>query len=176
MRMSLVAGAVAASVMAVAVPGCGAPSTTVPGTAIVDRQSVPTTAARAPGPGPVRDGGLQFDVADVSRTKLVGDPTDPGLSITARGVFVVVTLSVRNVSNAPLTFFDRYQTLVDSTGATFTADMAADIYGNRGIRSTRMDPGGELLVHICFDVPDDAVPRNLILRQSDSSAGVTVPI
>ena len=173
--MSIVTGAVA-SAMVIAVSACGAASTIVPGTAMVDRQSVPSPAARQPTSGPVRDGVLQFDVLDVSRSKLVGDPKDPGLSVTARGVFVVVTLSIRNVGNATLTFFDRYQTLVDSTGEKFPADMAADIYGNRGIRSTRMDPGTELLVHIAFDVPEDAVPRNLILRQSDSSAGVTVPI
>lgn len=124
----------------------------------------------------MRDGGLQFDVVEVARVKLVGDPNDPGLNVTARGIFVVVTMSIRNVSNGPLTCYDSYQTLVDTTGSTFTADMAADIYGNRSIRSTRMEPGNELLVHISFDVPEDAVPRNLILRQSDSSAGVTVPI
>ena len=173
--MSIAAGAVA-SVMVVAASGCGAASTTVTGTATVDRQSAASTSPRQPGPGPVRDGGLQFDVVDVSRTAVVGDAKDPGLSTTARGVFVVVTLSIRNVSSAPLTFFDRYQTLVDSTGATFPADMAADIYGNRSIRSTRMDPGDELLVHLCFDVPRDAVPRDLVLRQSDSSAGVMVDI
>jgi hypothetical protein len=175
MRTSIAAVAVA-SVMVVAASGCGAASTTVTGTATVDRQSPSSTSARHPDPGPVRDDGLQFDVVDVSQTTVVGDAKDPGLSTTARGVFVVVTLLIRNVSDAPLTFSDRYQTLVDSTGRTFTADMAADIYGNRSIRSTRMDPGNELLVHICFDVPRDTVPRDLVLRQSDSSAGVTVPI
>lgn len=108
--------------------------------------------------------------------KQVGDPEKPGLSVTARGVFVVVALSIRNVGDEPLTFFDSYQTLVDSTGETFAADMAADIYGNLDIRSTRMEPGAGLVVDIAFDVPDDSVPRNLILRQSDSSAGVAVAI
>ena len=171
-----VAAGVAAVVLAVGSSGCAAVSTTVTGTATVDRQSVVDATVPRTASGPVRDGGLQFDVVDVSRTKLVGDPKEPGLSVTARGVFVVVALSIRNVSNAPLTFFDRYQALVDITGRTFTADMAADIYGNRGIRSTRMDPGEELLVHICFDIPEETVPRDVILRQSDSSAGVTVPI
>lgn len=161
--------------MVIVVSGCGATSTTVSGTATVDQKSVSTSTASRPGPS-VRDGGLQFDVVEVSRVKLVGDPKDPGLNVTARGIFVVVTMSIRNVSNAPLTFYDSYQTLVDSTGSTYTADMAADIYGNRSIRSTRMEPGDELLVHISFDVPEDAEPRNLILRQSDSSAGVTVSI
>ena len=171
---TLIATGATAWVVAMAVAGCGA-STTVTGTATFDRESVAAAPIHRPGPS-VRDGGLQFDVVEVSRAKLVGDPKDPGLNVTARGIFVVVTLSIRNIGNAPLTFYDAYQTLVDSTGETFTADMAADIYGNRSIRSTRMEPGNELLVHISFDVPEDAVPRNLILRQSDSSAGVSVPI
>ena len=170
-----IATVIIASVVVVAASGCGAASTVIAGTATVDRQSAESPAARPTG-GAVRDGSLQFEVVDVSRVKQVGDLQEPGLSVTARGAFVVVTLSIRNLGDEPLTFFDSYQTLVDSTGKAFAADMAADIYGNRDIRSTRMEPGGGLVVDIAFDVPTDAVPRNLILRQSDSSAGVTVDI
>jgi hypothetical protein len=169
MRVSI-ATRVAASVISVVVSGC----TTVTGTPTVAGQVVGSVSVRQT--APVRDGGLQFDVVDVSKVKQVGDPKDPGLSVTARGVYVVVSVAVRNVDGAPLTFFDRYQKLVDSTGREFDVDMAADIYGNRSIRSTRISPGNELLVHICFDVPEGSVPRSLILRQSDSTAGVTVPI
>ena len=175
MRKPVAAG-VAAVVMSVGLSGCGAASRTVAGTPTVDRASAAGSFSPRAAPGPVRDGGLQFQVVDVSQINQVGDPKDPGLSINARGVFVVVTMSIRNVSSAPLTFFDRSQTLVDGTGQKFAADMAADIYGNRSIRSSRIDPGKELLVHISFDVPQGTVARNLILRQSDSTAGVTVPI
>ena len=54
--------------------------------------------------------------------------------------------------------------------------MAANIYGNPGIRSTTINPGDELVVHISFDVPADTVPRDLILRGSSSSAGVKVAV
>ena len=160
---------------ALAVPGCASPAT-VAGSAT---KGPPPAASPSPlraTSAPARDGGLQFIVVDVTRRDQAGDPGQPGLSVTAHGVFVVVTLSIRNVSDSPLTFLDRDQTLVDEAGTTFTADMAADIYGNRDVPSTRIAPGGELLVHICFDVPVDTVPRNLVLRQSDSSPGVTVAI
>ena len=175
MRKPVAAG-VAVVVMVIGLAGCGAASTTVAGTPTVDRTSAAAPVSPRAVPGPVRDGGLQFHVVDVSQVEKVGDPADPGLSITARGVFVVVTMSIRNVGSAPLTFFDRYQTLVDGTGQQFPADMAADIYGNRSIRSTRIEPGEELLVHLSFDVPQGTVAKNLILRQSDSTTGVTVPI
>jgi hypothetical protein len=54
--------------------------------------------------------------------------------------------------------------------------MAANIYGNPGIRSTTINPGDGLIVHISFDVPTDTVPRDLILRSSSLSGGVTVAV
>ena len=155
--------AVALAVMVV-VAGCGTSSTTVTGTGIAAQ------------PVAVRDRGFEFVVHDVAQEHQVGDPKDPGLSITAKGVFVVVTLSIRNVGDAPLTFFDRYQRLIDSSGNQYSASMAADIYGNLDIPSTKIAPGDALTVHLAFDVPVDTVPVQLVLRQSDSSAGVTAAL
>ena len=166
--------AVAVAVM-VAAAGCGMSSRTVTGTGIATQPS-----AASPGSGgigrPVRDGAFEFVVLDLAQVHRVGDPKDPGLSITARGVFVVVTLSIRNVSEADVTFFDNYQTLIDSSGNRYSASMAADIYGNLSIHSTKIAPGKELVVHIAFDVPVATVPANLSLRETSSSAGVTVPV
>ena len=158
--------------MMVAVAGCGINSRTVAGTGAAAQ---PSAAASRIG-SPVRDGAFEFAVLDVSQVHQVGDPKDPGLSITAKGVFVVVTLSIRNVGNAAVTFFDNYQTLIDSGGNRYSASMAADIYGNLGIHSTKIAPGDQLVVHIAFDVPEGTVPANLSLRESSSSSGVTVPI
>ena len=158
--------------MMVAAAGCGMSSRTVTGTGIATQASASTS--RAGGSG--RDGAFEFTVLDVVQAHQVGDPKDPGLSITAKGVFVVVTLSIRNVGNAALTFFDSYQELIDSRGNRYSTSMAADIYGNLGIRSTTIAPGNELVVHIAFDLPIGTVPTNLSLRESNSSSGVTVPV
>ena len=80
------------------------------------------------------------------------------------------------MGNAAITFFDSYQTLIDTSGTRYSTSMAADIYGNLGIHSTTIAPGDELVVHIAFDVPMDTVPTNLSLRESSSSSGVTVPV
>jgi hypothetical protein len=148
----------------VAAAGCGTTATTVSGTGTVAQ------------PAAVRDGGFEFVVRDVAQMRQVGNPNSPGLSITAKGVFVVVTLWIRNAGDGPLTFFDRYQTLIASSGDQYSASMAADIYGNLGIPSTKIAPGDALTVHLAFDVPTGAVPAKITLRQSDSSAGVTVAL
>jgi hypothetical protein len=161
--------------MMVAAAGCGMNSRTVTGTGIATQPSA--ASSRTGGIGsPVRDGAFEYAVLDVAHVHQVGDPKDPGLSITAKGVFVVVTLSIRNVGHADVTFFDNYQTLIDTSGNRYSASMAADIYGNLNIHSTKIAPGNELVVHIAFDVPLSTVPTNLSLRESSSSAGVTVPV
>ena len=157
----LTALAVAAMLAAAA---CGTTPTTVTGTGVAAQ------------PVAVRDGGFEFAVCHVVQVHQVGDPRNPGLSITAKGVFVVVALAIRNVGDGPLTFFDRYQTLIDSRGSQCSASMAADIYGNLDIPSTTIAPGDALTVHLAFDVPVDTVPTNLTLRQSDTSAGATVAL
>ena len=154
----------AAAFLFIALAGCGSTSNTV----------APTSEEAAATGTPVRDGGLAFSVLDVSTTHEVGDPKEPGLSIAAHGVFIVVDLSITNVGSVPVTFFDSYQTLIDTKGQTFEVSRAADIYANRAIRSTRLTPGSGLLVHIAFEVPVETVPATIVLRESESSDGVTV--
>lgn len=156
------AAAVAVIMVAAAIAACGC-SRTVPGTG---------TAAGSP----VRDGVLEFAVREVAQTAAVGDLRTPGLSIEARGVYVVVTLAVRNVGDAPHTFVDRDQTLVDSAGQGFPVSSAANIYGNLDVPSTRLDPGQRIEVDLAFDVPVGTVPAVVVLRDSASSAGVGVSL
>jgi hypothetical protein len=151
--------------------GCGMTSTTVAGTV----RAAPAGSASVSQPS-VRDGGFEFTVLEVSRAHQVGELEDPGLFVTARGVFVVITLSIRNVGDSPLTFVDSDQTLIDGAGTEFQTSMAANIYGNLAIPSTRINPGDGLVVRISFDVPTHTVPRNLILRESGSSDGVAIVI
>ena len=173
------------AVAAILAAGCAVNSTTVAGHGIAAAPSPTSVSASKPAASPKavgglgspgRDGVFEFVVLDVSQVHQVGDPKDPGLSVAAQGVFVVATISIRNVGSVPTTFFDRDQTLTDSAGTAFSASMAADIYGNLGIHSTKIAPGNELVVHIAFDVPVDTVPKSLTLRASSSSAGVTVPL
>jgi hypothetical protein len=124
----------------------------------------------------VHDGALEFAVRDLVQVRQVGDTSEPGLSIHAEGVFVVVTLSVRNVGVVPRTLVDRDQALIDSRGQRFTVSTAANIYGNLDIPSNRMDPGEQLEVNLAFDVPVGTAPRSMVLRESATSDGVIVAL
>lgn len=154
-----------AVVVATAAAGCATPTRTVDG-----------TAASVAAGGPVRDGALEFTVLGLTETPRVGDAADPGLSLTARGVFVVVTLSVRNTGPAAYTFIDRNQTLIDDRGRQFPVNRAANIYANPDVPSTRIGPGEALVVDIVFDVPPRTVPSAVVVRESSSSGGTTIPL
>lgn len=151
--------------------GCAAPPKTVSGTGVTaPMPPMPSLGAQTP----VRDGAMEFLVLDLTRARQAGDPHDPATSLNAHGVFLVATISVRNTGGTPLTFVDGDQELIDRTGRVFPVDRAADIYGNRGLRSTKINPGDSLVVHLFFDVPPDTAAKNLLLHESDSSPGVTV--
>ena len=126
--------------------------------------------------GFVGDGDLAFEVTDVEQRDIAGDPAAPGYFVTAKGVYVVISLRIRNVGNRPVTLVDSDQTLVDATGRSFATDRAANIYDNREVPSTRIVPGGELRVRLAFDVPVGTQPREIVLRESASSAGVVVAL
>lgn len=126
--------------------------------------------------GYVRDGNLSFAVTDVERRDIADDPAAPGYVVTAQGVFVVVSLWIRNVGNQPATRVDSDQKLIDPTGRSYATDRAANIYDNRDVPSTRIAPGGDLRVRIAFDVPVGTQLREIVLRESASSAGVSVAL
>ena len=160
---------------AIVVTGCAPGVTTVagkPGAA-----SSPTAGGLQPPLGVrVQDGALEFAALGVAKTQTVGDPKEPGLSVNARGVFVVITVSIRNTGDKPTTFIDRYQKLVDKQGRTFEISNAADIYGNRDVPSTKIQPGDGLVVRLAFDVPTGTVPASITLHESETSPGVTAQL
>ena len=138
--------------------------------------AVGCAAAPAPDRSPARDGTFEFAVVGTSEAQFAGDPADPALSVAAKGIFVVVTLSVRNVGAEARTFVDSDQTLVDERGRRFPVSRAANIYANLDVPSTRIAPGDAVVVDLAFDVPPGTVPTSLVLRGSASSGGVTVPL
>jgi hypothetical protein len=161
------AAAVAAALIALAaLPACAARPT------VTESPSAAGTSTA----GFVGDGDLAFAVTGVEQRDTAGDPATPGYFVTAKGVYVIVSLRIRNVGNRPVTLVDSDQTLVDATGRSFATDRSANIYDNREVPSTRIVPGGELRVRLAFDVPVGTRPREIVLRESASSAGVVVAL
>jgi Domain of unknown function (DUF4352) len=112
----------------------------------------------------VIDGEFAFVVTHVE--------TSPMFNNThAQGVYLVVSMAVRNVGTEPQFFVWGAQKLKDSTGRKYSARfMDPSRIGDVG---DSIDPGLQVSVRLAFDVPD---PRSttIVLHDSPSSEGVAV--
>jgi Domain of unknown function (DUF4352)/Protein of unknown function (DUF2510) len=117
--------------------------------------STPTTHTAAPAPAPpgrigheVRDGKFAFTV-----TKVTTSPDAGGH--TAQGTYVIVSMTVRNTSTEPWSFFATAQKLKDFAGREFEASMgtfSGDFHDGDDI-----NPGNQITAKIALDVPPDPI-------------------
>lgn len=112
----------------------------------------------------VVDGEFAFVVTHVD--------TSPTFDHTqAQGVYLIVSMAVRNVGKEPQFFVWGAQKLTDSTGRKYSARfMDPPRIGDVG---DSIDPGLQVSVRLAFDVPD-ARSTQIVLHDSPSSAGVAV--
>jgi hypothetical protein len=90
---------------------------------------------------------------------------------TAQGVYVIVTMTVRNLSDQAQSYFDTDQILKDSTGRMYSPDTTAETWiSERG--QIEINPRDQLQVKSVFDVPEGNKPTELDVRESTFS---TVP-
>lgn len=151
----------------------GAPSSTssAPATA----GGTPGTKIAAPPPGigqEVRDGKFAFTVAGVTNSKTV--PDDPSEPKTAQGVYVIVSMTVKNIGDRAQGYYGNNQKLIDSQGRQFSPDSMADIALNGDNDGTDINPGNQIKVSVAFDVPDGTQPTQVVLHDSAYSGGVNV--
>jgi hypothetical protein len=138
-------------------------------------------SAALPGIGDkVRDGKFQFVITKVTHAKSVGD-TSLGLGDTAQGEFVVLHITVTNISNQPQTLDDSSQYVYDGHGRKYDASGSADIdmSGANGTNSTWLDdinPGNTVHGRIAFDLPKGDKAVKAELHDSMFSGGVTVSL
>lgn len=123
--------------------------------------------------GPARDGKFEFAVTGV----------DSGVSRvglqTARGTFLVVTLSVRNISDEGRWFVPFGQKLRDSTGTALDHDTTATAWESVQRRfgyPIDVQPGDMVDAVLVFDVPPGVTPTHLELHDFVFSGGVTIPL
>jgi hypothetical protein len=132
------------------------------------------TQPQAAGTGEeVRDGDFAFVVNGVRTTDTIGDPEFPELNATAQGEYVIVALTVTNVSADPKTFFASFNTLSDGT-TVFEPDDEAWLY--LGHTVTDVGPGASLETEVVFDVPRDTDLESIWLRGGPLSEGVAVTL
>lgn len=142
----------------------------VVGTTVIGDEGPTETQAGWPGLE-VRDGNFAFVVGDVERVDAVAAPENPEVQKQAQGEFVIVHITVTNVSAEPQPFYVSFSTLSD--GATvYKSDDEAWLY--LGNTVTDVVPGESLETAVVFDVPAGTDVESIQLHDSPSSPGVTV--
>jgi hypothetical protein len=130
----------------------------------------PTPTVAPPGSA-VRDGKFEFQVLAVTSANTVGDGY---LIATAQGVFVIFTLSVRNIGDEPRSYSGQNQKLIDMSGREYQVSSDADPYMNSYGLVDDINPGNAIEVKVPFDVQPDTQMSMLELHDSMFSAGVRV--
>ncbi|SEH46579.1 protein of unknown function [Mycolicibacterium rutilum] len=132
----------------------------------------PTTTEAAAAGGEAVDGPLAFSVADVEVGTTVSS-TEAPVEKDAVGEYVVVRLSVVNISDAPAQFLGTFQTLF-AGGTEYNIDDEATFYVNGGF--VEIPPGAEAQVGVAFDVPPGTAPEFIDLHADPMSPGVQIPL
>lgn len=91
----------------------------------------------------------------------------------AQGVYLIVSMAIRNVGKDPQFFVWGAQKLTDGTGRKYSARfMDPPRIGDVG---DSIDPGLQVSVKLAYDVPE-ARRTQIVLHDSPSSAGVVVDL
>ncbi|WP_460308944.1 DUF4352 domain-containing protein [Actinocorallia aurea] len=117
----------------------------------------------------VEDGGLAFKVTAVRKgPKRIGE-------MAARGKFVLLDVTVRNVGTGPVFFSGVEQELI-AGGTAYEADSEATARLGQKARSLleEIEPGGLVKGIVVYDIPRNARPSGVELRASVLSDGVLV--
>lgn len=162
--------------------GCGA--ILIAGDTQEDEDSQRPTATAQPDPtvspagSAARDGNFEFEILKIGQTKTLQDMTDdPNTTMTADGLYVVVTVTVTNIGDEPAAFSGQDQLIIDTDGREFAVDSEAEAYVNTGYDYTSpIGPGDSIEVDLPFDVPPDGKVDRMELHDSASSGGVMLEL
>ena len=143
-------------------PGTFAQLLFVPVVALLASCGLFHTTSESAGVGrEVFDGSFAFIVTDISSSPTFG-------STSARGVWWIVSMAVRNVGTEPRFFEMAAQSLTDSDGRGHSATLMEPRSVNK------IDPGLQVSVRLAFDVPPGVRPKQIVLREYASSPGAPV--
>ena len=109
----------------------------------------------------VVDGKFAFIVNDIS--------SSPTFAYTsARGVWLIVSMAIRNIGTEPRIFEMAAQSLKESDGRGHSAALMEPQSVNK------IDPGLQVSVRLAFDVPPGVRPTRILLRESADTPGARV--
>jgi hypothetical protein len=127
-----------------------------------------TTAPPAGMRQEVRDGKLAFIVNQVNTSPTFGGDTP------AQGVYVIVSMTVKNIGTEAWHFEMEAQKLKDSVGREYSASFMDPLQLGDNLDPYQMNPGFQVSVKLAFNVPPDIHPTQIVLHDSASSGGVPV--
>ena len=114
----------------------------------------------------VLDGNFAFIVSHVNTSPTFG-------RTPAQGVYVIVSMAVRNVGTEAQFFDMAAQTLKGSAGRQYSASFVDPPLLGDG---NNINPGLQVSVKEVFDVPPDVRPTQIVLHESASSHGAPVKL
>jgi cytoskeletal protein RodZ len=124
----------------------------------------------------LRDGSLEFNV----RATLCGQDTVGNGTFyrSAVGDYCIVTVTVRNVSDQPVTLGAIAQQATTTDGQQSAVDWTASVAATSGSPAVNqpIPPQGQLETIMAFDVPEDGILKSLTLHGAADSPGVTVTL
>ena len=123
---------------------------------------------------PVRDGPLEFVVLRVT----CGTPNWAQLGRPERGQFCLADVSVTNSGATAHSFDGSDEQALAGNGATYDDDDAAELVANKDDETflKPIVPGHTVARTLVFDIPKDASIKQLRLRSSSFSPGVSVNV
>ena len=153
------------------------PTTSEESTSSESTSSEPTTSAAesptaVPGGGEATDGTIGFTVHGVEIGPTVVSSNAP-ISKDAQGEYIVVHMTVTNLSDQPATFLGTLQKL-KADGTIYNIDDEATFYVDGGL--AELQPGAQADVSVAFDVPPGSVPEAIELHGDPMSPGVEMPL
>jgi Domain of unknown function (DUF4352) len=134
----------------------------------------PATNAPQSSPGVGTDGGMQFTVAGITTASTLGT----GYMVsTAKGVYVLVSMTVKNLSSNATASIGRLNTdvLIDGTGRQYPSDYGAATNMSDSSTDT-LQPGSWAPLKEAFDVPIGMTPTAIVMHGGMGTPGVRISL
>jgi len=137
----------------------------------------PPAVAQAPTRAPIPshddivNAGMSFSIGTLELAPSVSSPDNDYLTAEAKGQFVILYLSIANISDETTHYLAAQQRLT-ADGVVYAPDQATSRL--LGAISEELPPGASTQTALVFDIPAGAAPQTLELHGDSSSPGSVI--
>jgi hypothetical protein len=134
----------------------------------------PATSEPQSPPGVGRDSGMEFTVMDLTTASTLGNGV---MSATAKGIYVVVSMKVKNLSANATGSVGHLNSdvLIDGTGRQYDSDYGAATNLEDSSSGT-LQPGSWAPLKEAFDVPLGTSPSAIVMHADMGTPGVQISL